>query len=84
MKFNKHLEDKINRCNRIIDSIKTLHLILPRTCFLTIWKPIAKPHLDYADIIHDKRDNESFKDWLEKIQYNTGLAIAEAITRAYL
>ena len=51
LKFNEHLEDKINKCNRIIGSIKKLSLILPRTCFLTIYKAFVRPHLYYADII---------------------------------
>ena len=38
-------------------------------CLLTIYKASVKPHLDHADIIYDKPDNESFNDWLEKIQY---------------
>ena len=67
LKLNEHLEDKINKCNRIIGSIKTLSLILPRACLLTIYKAFVRPCLDYADIIYDKPDNESFKDWLEKV-----------------
>ena len=54
-------------------------VILLKTCLLTICKAFARPHLEYADIIYDKPDNESFKDWLEKIQYNAALAITEAI-----
>ena len=38
-----------------------------------------RPTLDYADIIYDKRENESFKDWLETIQYKAALAITGAI-----
>ena len=30
-------------------------------------------------IIYDKPENESFKDWLEKIQYKAALAITYAI-----
>ena len=59
-------EDKINKCNRIIGSIKMLSLILPRAILLTICKAFVRPHLDYADIIYDKPDNEFFQDWVEK------------------
>ena len=79
LKFNEHLEDKINKCNRIIGSIKKLSLILPRASLLTIYKAFVRPHLDYADIIYDKPDNESFKDWVEKVQYNAALAITGVI-----
>ena len=70
---------KINKCNRIIGSIKKVSLILPRTCLLTSYKAFVRPHLDYADIIYSKPDNESLKDWLEKIQCNAVLAITGAI-----
>ena len=77
--FNEHPEDKSNKCNRIIGSIKKLSLLLPRTCLLTIYKVFVRPHLDYPDMIYDKPDNESFKDWLEKVQYNPALAITGVI-----
>ena len=74
LKFNEHLVDKINKCNRIIDSIKTLFLILPRAGLLTIYKAFVRRHLDYANLIYDNPDNESFKDWVEKVQYNVALS----------
>ena len=74
-----YFEDKINKCNRIIGSIKKLSLKLPITCCLTIYKTFARPHLDYADMIYDKTGNESFKDWLEKVQYNAIVAFTGAI-----
>ena len=67
LRFKEHLEGKINKCNRIICSIKKLFLILSRTCLLTIYKSFVRPHLDYDDIIYDKPVTESFKDWLEKV-----------------
>ena len=75
LKFNEHLEDKTNACNRINGSMKNLSLILPRTGLLTIYKAFVRLHLDYADIIYDKPANESFKDWVEKFQYNAALVI---------
>ena len=79
LKFNEHLEDKINKYNRIIGFIKKLSLIIPRASLLTIYKVFVRPHLDYGDIIYDKLDNESLKDWVEKVQYNAALAITGAI-----
>ena len=37
------------------------------------------PHLDYADIIHDKPGNVNFELKLERVQYNACLAITGAI-----
>ena len=42
-------------------------------------KGFVRPHLDYADIIYDKPDNESFKDWLNKTEYNPALAVTVEI-----
>ena len=56
-----------------------MSLTLPTTCLLTIYKAFVRPTLDYADVIYDKPENESFKDWLEKIQYKAALAITGAI-----
>ena len=82
--FKEHLENKIVNCTRIIDSIKKLSVLIPRTCLLTVYKAFVRPHPDYDDVIYDKfiiiYDNESFKDWLEKIQYNAALAIT-GVTR---
>ena len=36
-------------------------------------------YLDYADIIYDQPNNDSFKNKLERIQYNAALAITGAI-----
>ena len=39
---------------------------------------VYKPHLDYGEIIYDKAYNSSFHQNLEKIQYNSMLAITGA------
>ena len=59
--FNEHIDNKINKCNKIIGIMKRLPLILPRKSFMPIYKSFARPNLDYADIIYDKPFNESFK-----------------------
>ena len=50
--FKEHLENKINKCNRIKSSIKMLPMILPTTFPLTIRKAFVRHHLDYTDIIY--------------------------------
>ena len=66
---------ELPKCNSFFGSIKSLSLILLRTCFLTIYKALFRSHLYYTDIIYDKPDNESLKYLLKKIQYNAPLAI---------
>ena len=63
--------------------MKKLSLIrVFRTCLLTIYKACARLRLDYADTIYDKPDDESFKDLLEKFQYNATLVITGTIRGA--
>ena len=73
--FNQHIDDKINICNKLIRTMRTIS----RKSLLTICKSFVRPLLDYADIIYDKPYNESFKEKLEAVQYNACLAITGAI-----
>ena len=59
--------------------MKKLSLILRGAGLLTIYKVFVRPRLDCTGIIYDKPDNESFKDWVKKVQYNAALAITGAI-----
>ena len=49
--INKHLDKKINKCNKIIRMMKKLSLSVSRQSSLTIYKSFVRPNLDYADII---------------------------------
>ena len=91
--FQKHLEmqfdKKLNfkeclskvesKVNNTIGIIRKLQNVLPRSAFLTIYKSLIRPHLDYGDIIYDKTFNESFQAKLESLQYNATLTITGAI-----
>ena len=59
--FNEHVDNKINKCTKIIGIMKRLSLILSRKSLITIYKSFVRPNPDYADIIYDKPFNESFK-----------------------
>ena len=52
---------------------------LPREALLRIYKLFVWPNLVYCDIIFDKPNNESFKSWIESIQYKACIAITGAI-----
>ena len=77
--FNEHIDNKINKCNKIISIMKKLSLILSRKSWLTIYKSFVRPTIDYADIIYDKPFNESFKRKIEIVQYKAALAITGVI-----
>ena len=72
--FNQHIDDKINKCNKIIGIMRRLSMTVSRKSLLRIYKSFVRPLLDYADIIYDKPYNESFKEKLEAVQYNACLA----------
>ena len=82
--FNQHIDDKINKCNKIIRTVRRLSMTLSRKILLTIYKSFVTPLLDYADIIYDKPYNELFKEKLEAVQYNACLAITGAIRGTFL
>ena len=56
-----------------------LSLNLSRNSLLTIYKTFVRPILNYADIIYDKPLAESFKDKLERVQYNAALVITVTV-----
>ena len=58
---NIHIENKINKCNKMIGIMKRLSLSISRDSLLTIYKSFVRPHLDYADIIYDKPSNVHFQ-----------------------
>ena len=77
--FNQHIDDKINKCNKIIGTMRKLSMTLSRKSLLTICKSFVRRLLDYADIIYDESCNETFKRKLEAVHYNAWLAITGAI-----
>ena len=81
--FQEHLKDKLSKISKTIGLLRKLQKILTRAPLLTIYKSFIRPHLDYGDIIYDKAYNSSFHQNLEKIQYNSALAVKGAIRGAF-
>ena len=77
--FQEHLKNKLSKISKTIVSLRKLQKILTRPPLLTIYKSFIRPHFDYGDIIYDKAHNTSFHQNLEKIQYNSALAITGAV-----
>ena len=77
--FKHHINEKITKANKGIGIIRKLNNILPRSAFLTIYRPFIRPHLEYGDVIYDQPENESFSSKIESVQYNAYLAITGAI-----
>ena len=65
--FNIHIEQKTEKCNKIIELIRRLSISLPRKALLIIYKLFVRPHLDYSDILYDKPENQNSENKLEKV-----------------
>ena len=77
--FQEHLKDNLSKISKTIGLLRKLQKILTRAPLLTIYKSFIRPYLDYGDIIYNKGYNSSFHQNLEKIQYNSVLAIKAAV-----
>ena len=77
--FQEHLKEELSKISKTIELLTMLQKILTRARLLSIYKSSIRTHLDYSDIIYDKAYNSSFHQNLEKIQYNSALAITGAI-----
>ena len=79
LNFNAHVDQRIKKCNRIIDLIRRLSINLPQKASLTIYKSFVRPHLNYGDILYDKPNNENFQNKSENVQYRACLVTTGAI-----
>ena len=51
-----------------------------KQALITKGKAFIRLHFDYSDIVNDKLHNKSLSDKIEEAQYNTALAITDAIS----
>ena len=79
LNFKQHIDCAISKINKSIAVIKKRRYSLPRKSLVTIYKAFLRPLIDYGDIIYDKRQNESFSEKLEGVQYKAALAITGMI-----
>ena len=75
MNFKSHIDKVLTKASKGIAVIKRLRNSLPRKSFLTIYKAIIRPHLDYGNILYDEPDNATFCQKIEFFQYKAALAI---------
>ena len=76
--FNKYLDEKISKYNKLFRMMKKLSTSVSRQSLLTIYKSFVRPILDYGDIIYDKPHKGSFREKIERVQYNACLVITGA------
>ena len=69
----------LNQANKTIGLLRKLLNILPRSAWLTIYKSLIRPHLNYSDTVYGQAYKALFNQKLEVLQYNACLAISGAI-----
>ena len=79
LSFTEHLDEKILKAYKGIGILRKLSHFFTRHSLITIYKSFIRPHIDYCDVIYDKPNNTAFKNKIEKIQYDSALAITGAI-----
>ena len=58
------------KTNKSIGLLRHMPQVLPRKALLSVYKAFIRPHLDYADVVYDQPNNESFCNKIESIQNN--------------
>ena len=67
---NTHVNEKHSKVYKDIGLFRSYPNKLPRQALVTIYKVFKKRHLDYADIVYDKPNNEAFINKIGKSQYD--------------
>ncbi|KAK4297160.1 hypothetical protein Pmani_030399 [Petrolisthes manimaculis] len=65
--FSKHIQTQVNKANSVLGAIKHTFKAMDPTAFLSLYKSLVRPNLEYASVIWSpklKRD----KDALEYVQ----------------
>ena len=60
LNFNTHIDQKIEMCNKMIGLIRRVKVNLSRNASQTMQKQSIRTHLEYDDILYDKRNNKNF------------------------
>lgn len=72
------MKNKFGIVNKGIGMLNYLNYYLHS--IVTLYKVFIRPHLDKADLIHDKPNNMNVCNKAKFLQYNASLAITGAIT----
>ena len=51
LKFDEHIDNTVNKVNRIIGLIKRKFTYMDKDLFLTLYKSLVRSHLDYGNLV---------------------------------
>ena len=77
--FQGQVKNIFGKIYKIIGLLRKFHNTLTRLPLLTVYKSFVRTHLDYGDVIYDQAYTSSFYQKTEFVQYNSELAITDAI-----
>lgn len=55
--------------------IHNIHIFLPRASFITIYKSLIRPLLEYVDLIYNQAYNNNFHQKTDTVYYNVLLPV---------
>ena len=79
LNFSGYFKNIFQKTSKTIGLHRKLQAFLPRAPLITIYKSFMRLLLDYGDMIFDQSFNMLFQQKMERIQYNSALAITGAI-----
>lgn len=66
--FNKHTKSKTGNFTKAIAVVKCLYIIFPRSALSIICEVFIRTNFNYANIIHENDNNDSFSKKIEDIE----------------
>ena len=67
MKFDEHINNTVNKVNRIVGLIKRKFTYIDKDQFFTLYKSLARSHLDYRNLVFYP-STKKYKQILENVQ----------------
>ena len=65
--FFDHINEQNKKATKGVNVIRKIHLLLPLSSLLTIYKSFVRPHLDYGDVIYDQPNNSRLSDKIKSV-----------------
>ena len=63
LKFDEHIDNTVNKVNRIMGLIKRTFTYMDKHLFLTLYKSLARSHLDYGNLVFYPTTKNTDKPW---------------------
>ena len=82
MRFEEHISNTVNKANRLLGLVKRIFSHMDKTTFLTIYKTIIRPILDYGDSVWSPIFKKHIQ-MLENIQRRGTKLVPDIVSLSY-